>query len=248
MRPLSLSRDDYKGSVKDPTTLRRVLGTTQDPTRQLSQNRRQSEPIQLPFLARTGHHIPNWSYRIDESLYIKNTISEDVQSELENSRSRLCALQTRGAICALGTGEAPPPRPAVPEVPMPLDTSLLHVGRSCPVSSQTGTPIRTVSSSTLLSSGKVASHRVDGPKKRIGPIDRPFECEHCGRDFLWNKDLVRHLVKHTRWLWHCPAYLCSKSYARRDNMVRHHIDAHPDLPPLRERQQTPRKPSILGGP
>ncbi|QDS69779.1 hypothetical protein FKW77_010320 [Venturia effusa] len=138
--------------------------------------------------------------------------------------------------------QSPAPVPAIPETRPQLDVSLLHVGLLRGSSSPSGTPSGSSSSSALFSGGKVASHRIDKQHRpRPGSGDKPFKCEICGSGFLWNKDLLRHSTKHNGKRDHvCPAHNCGRSYTRKDNMVRHHDDAHPDRAPLSQKNSSSR--------
>lgn len=91
-----------------------------------------------------------------------------------------------------------------------------------------GKPIPSLRPLTLLTTNYRTHEKSHGRSD-----DRPFKCEICDRGFLWQKDLTRHMPKHSgKKDFVCPVDWCDKSYTRRDNMVRHHDDVHPEIPPL----------------
>ncbi|VVD00017.1 zinc finger protein 708-like [Leptidea sinapis] len=57
--------------------------------------------------------------------------------------------------------------------------------------------------------------------------DKKFTCERCDRKFFTAKDVRRHLVVHTgRRDFLCP--YCPQKFGRKDHLVRHVKNAHPD--------------------
>lgn len=59
--------------------------------------------------------------------------------------------------------------------------------------------------------------------------DKKFTCEYCDRRFFTAKDVRRHLVVHTgRRDFICPH--CPQKFGRKDHLVRHVKNAHPEEP------------------
>ncbi|XP_047540479.1 zinc finger protein PLAG1-like [Vanessa atalanta] len=66
-----------------------------------------------------------------------------------------------------------------------------------------------------------------GSRTPKSETDKKFTCDHCDRRFFTAKDVRRHLVVHTgRRDFLCP--YCPQKFGRKDHLVRHVKNAHPD--------------------
>ncbi|XP_023945997.1 zinc finger protein PLAGL1-like [Bicyclus anynana] len=66
-----------------------------------------------------------------------------------------------------------------------------------------------------------------GSRTPKSETDKKFTCDHCDRKFFTAKDVRRHLVVHTgRRDFLCP--YCPQKFGRKDHLVRHVKNAHPD--------------------
>ncbi|CAG9570729.1 unnamed protein product [Danaus chrysippus] len=66
-----------------------------------------------------------------------------------------------------------------------------------------------------------------GSRAPKSDTDKKFTCDHCDRRFFTAKDVRRHLVVHTgRRDFLCPH--CPQKFGRKDHLVRHVKNAHPE--------------------
>lgn len=66
-----------------------------------------------------------------------------------------------------------------------------------------------------------------GSRTPKSETDKKFTCDHCDRRFFTAKDVRRHHVVHTgRRDFLCP--FCPQKFGRKDHLVRHVKNAHPD--------------------
>ncbi|CAH2246877.1 jg19246 [Pararge aegeria aegeria] len=66
-----------------------------------------------------------------------------------------------------------------------------------------------------------------GSRTPKSETDKKFTCDHCDRKFFTAKDVRRHLVVHTgRRDFLCP--YCPQKFGRKDHLVRHVKNAHPE--------------------
>ncbi|XP_045761980.1 zinc finger protein PLAGL1-like [Maniola jurtina] len=66
-----------------------------------------------------------------------------------------------------------------------------------------------------------------GSRAPKSETDKKFTCDHCDRKFFTAKDVRRHLVVHTgRRDFLCP--YCPQKFGRKDHLVRHVKNAHPE--------------------